>query len=529
MAPATVGRKARGQAKQEERAAAAALAGGPTEDEPEVEEEPAVKPAPKRKRAIAPKGESDRQVSKRLADMNIDKPAPEPKTTTRTKATARGKKVQQTEDAEGDDMVLDENDEEEEVAQPAKKQKKTAAAKTPVVKTPAVKPPRPADRGRKSAKKVIDVAPEEIDDDADVMDVDEDQLMVDAPPPAWAVGLQTNMIGAFTTQNTTLQGEIHTVQETMTGQFQTIDNKVDTVSNQVQTLDDQLKDTKAAIDKHSDDIDALGTRFDSMDVKMDVKMEEQTTAITAQFDIKFEEQTATFGAAVGKVNNRVDDTDKKVNGLAKQVEELGAKFTEFLEQTDLRQQVNTRFEEKKDILSDLAATCLDTEKRTEKTEKRTKNELKTVIKKVDELKSMVRAIDERTRLFVQEADEEDGDEDHNDDHEDDRDMDSDHDDEGDEDDEGGDDSGNGGGGRDALENGTTSHEQEELGPEDSVAEQLRAELHTAHMARPDDSAQGRQYSPPRPNINLVVCDEDIADYGNTTLEPETPPGERRSQ
>lgn len=71
-------------------------------------------------------------------------------------------------------------------------------------------------------------------------------------------------------------------------------------------------------------------------------------------------------------------------------------------------------------------------------------------------------IDTRTRLWVQEGGDEDGDEDHNDDHEDDRDvdMDSDHDDEGDEEDESDSDSGNGSGGRDALETGTTSHEQE---------------------------------------------------------------------
>lgn len=545
MASKAIGKRvSRGAAKAEEARAAAAMAaaaleargGAPDEVEPEPaveeeEEEVVVKAAVKRKRGAAKDGKLSRELSEPISYYDLVEPAPEPQKATRKKAVSRGEKVEVVEEASEDDTDLDDEEEEVVVHKPAKKQKiahtaKTPAKKAPAVKTPAKKATRTAAPKNGGRQKVVKPVPEEIDEDSDGMDVDDDQAMTDAPPPAWAAGFQSNFINAVTGQTTTLRSEIHTVQETLTDQF----------TGQFQTLDTKWDNLAAAIDNHSNDIEALGTRFNELDVKHEqqttafsadilTKLEEQTATIAADFDTKLDDHTDSMNAKsdansqklsgqihnvaeklketqeaiqqhsqdIAKHGQEIEGTNKRVDGIAKEVEELRTKFEEMVKQTYQRNQGDTHYEETKEILGQLSDTCLDTEERT-----------KTILKEFDELKRMVCSVESRTRHLIQEGGEEDyNDEyDYDHEHEPDSDMGSDHEGEGDSDEDSHDESGNGGGVRDAVNNGTD-------------------EFKEVSRDRADEQLQRR-------NIDRVVTEEDEVDYGNSTMIL-APPGEHRGQ
>ncbi|QDS69245.1 hypothetical protein FKW77_001919 [Venturia effusa] len=483
MAPTASKRVTRGEARAEkarEEAAAAALA-GPADggDEAELEEEVAQEPSNKRKRPTAAKKAS----------------APKPKALAgRKKANTRTKKPAPVEEPEDEQVAAEEDSEEEAPQQPAKKQKKTPAAKAA-----AVKPARaaaPKRRARGANKNTAETVHEDgTDDNGDVMDVDDDQDMVDAPPPAWATGLQTNLIGAFTT---------------LTGRFQTMTGRYDT------------------------DIGTLGTRFDEMDVKFD----EQTTAITADFDTKLEGHAdsinATFDTKFGELSGQVQSvaekleeteevlrqhsndiagTNKRVDSLAKEVARINTKLKQLSEG-------NMYHKETSDALYNL--------------DKRTKSEFKTSRGQLDELKSMVRTIADRISLLYPPANEEHHD-DSDFDHDSDRGEYTDDDDE-DGDSDSNDDTGNGGGG--AMEAEPGRRERSETQQEDSEGEyqdvlmdsaekQLYTESRAARMTAFSQSAPPPPT--PRPIINRLEYNGDEVDYGNTTLEIETPTGQHRNE
>lgn len=311
--------------------------------------------------------------------MNLEQPAVEPKTTTRKKAAARGKKnAEIVEAGEDDDMALDKDPDEKEIAQPAKKQKKTATAKTPDAKAPR---PVAAKRDGGREPKVVEAAPEEIDHHADVMDVDEDQPMADATAiPPWLAGLTASLNGKldgiggkFDEQTTAINSNF----EEQATQFNTKFNE------QSSSFDTKLATVTAKLGTLSTTLGTLSTEVQTVDgsvrnVQEALSKEVQTIAEELK---NIQDAIQQHSQDIAKNEQAIKCTNKRVDGIAKEVEELGAKFKEFLEQSYLRRQANKHFEETKDIMGDLADVCVDHDDRS-------KNELKAVLRKVDELKSM---------------------------------------------------------------------------------------------------------------------------------------------
>lgn len=447
----------------------------------EVEEDQAaVMTASKRKRGLVKDGRLGAGFLQPIPDHNVIEPAPAKKTTrakTAPTRVTRKKKTQQVVTDEDDDIALaedDNEDEEEVVPKPAKKQKATAA-KTPTAKASTAKIARaPATKRKVRVKQVVEPVAEEIDDRGNAMDVDDPQAMVDATAPVWAVGMQ----------------------DALTAQFETLDSKL-----------------TSANDKYSNDIEALGTRFDDMDVKFD----DQTTAISADFDTKLEEQTdgfnarldeqtVTFKGAIDHVNERVDNTNIKVTTLEQRMDSLENKVNDFKSAGSFQQAATDRLGKLEQGQTQLLTRYDDRFTRLD-------NSVAGVSAKLRGLGAPGQ------RPSGRNEDEAEGD----------RDSDS------DSDSESGSESGNGDGVNmkiwngivGELQNGTTSHEPEESDDENSAEEQ-NEELHNAHMMAPDESTQGRQYPTTHLNINRVVTDEDEADYGDSTIF-ESPASERRGQ
>lgn len=432
---------------------------------------------------------------------NHDLVEPAPGTIGAKKAVPRVKKV---------DKVPEASDTEEEVAPKPSKKQKTTAKKAPAAKAPTAKTHRaPATMRVSRVKEVAKPIPEEMNDDENAMDVD--TPMAEAPPPAWAVGLQNTLIG--------------------------LHGKADNAS----TRFDDMKDT---IDKNSNDIEALGTRFNEMDVKSDnqaTKFTKQATVIATNVGAGFKELSGQLketqdtilqhSLGIAKNEQEINKTKKRVDTISKEVKELATKFNDLLEQAYPRDRGDTQHEELKEILGNLAGTCVDTEDRT-------KTNFKTILKKIDDLMRMVRLIEGRTRVPVQEE-QEDRNEDRDDDQGSDRSMGSEHEGEGDTDDsDGGSDSDDSGNGRSGCStawnnimieyhNGTTSHGQEEIVDQESAEEQPREELRTSHTAVPDESTRGGRHSPSRPNIDRAMNEEDVVDYGDSTIFEIPYTGERR--